>query len=518
MTSLPHLQEGIATSQSRFSLLREGRDSAFEGHAHTLMHMLAGALGVSARPGQIVNRTLIFTINRPNVALRGLGADQVYVLILASCDASWATADSLFWKKVESAGDMPIILACGDEEYEFAKHRTAGRLALVLQPANISELLSSPRPIETLKQLIRSQFKPGHLHPFDHQRPAVDASFRGRHAILQTLRDNPNTNFALIGPSMMGKTSLVKRHLSIASGGNRDGRRVYVDLFARPIQDLALARAIRMAIDPSLSAYHDPVDSLPDFLAKVKSRLGGPFEIVLDETDKHLDLPTMGVLIHLAVNGLYRIILVGRWGLMKHAVHSKDDNFIRLEAAPMPPLSIDEAMEIIERPLVDMGFDFSSCRHDFRNAIHRLGRVPGLVQELGAFFVEEAGRASPSDALRKALNRIISATRIIGLLNDLSCVEARAAALLFAHSAEKGGEAEPLWLKAQFKKHGIGVGVARCIEICDELVIHHLLGYESGVYRMARWDIVAESHQQRSRFDALLEEELEGARTSSPLS
>src|SRR5262249_55536404 len=153
--------------------------------------------------------------------------------------------------------------------------------------------------------------------PFDHQRPVEDALFRGRHEILQRLRDNPTTNFALVGPSLMGKTSLIKRYLrSIPGNSSLRARHVYVDLFDRPVSEAALARAIRMAIEPGASSYYDAPEHLPEALAKARSRFGGPLEIILDETDRHVGLETMHMLIHLAVKKYCRLILVGRWRLM----------------------------------------------------------------------------------------------------------------------------------------------------------------------------------------------------------
>lgn len=517
VTALPHIEVGRSTPDVRLSYLREGREAAFEGHAQTLMHTFAGVLGSTATAGTTSGRTMRFTMTRLNLALRGFGGDRLHSLVLAESDTSWTTNDSSFWSKVENSNEMPIILACGVEEYTLAKRKTAGRLALILSPDDLSQILTASRPLDQLKLIVRREFTPGQIHPFDHQHPAVDASFRGRHAFLQTFRDNPNTNFALVGPSKMGKTSLVRRHIHSVTAGGRGGRQVYVDLLDRPVNDLAFTRAIRMALDPSLSAYYDPAETISDFLCKLKSRLGGPIEITIDECDRHLELQSMRVLIHLAVRGVCRLILIGRWQLMRHAVHTQDDNFNRLEPAVMPPLSMDEAMDLIESPLHDMGFDLTSLRHELRNAVNRLGRVPGLIQELGAFFVEESERVPVTDALRRALNRIISTSRLIGLLNDLSSAKSRAGALMLALQAEKGGVAEPLWLRDRFKEQGVAVGIAECMEICDELVIHHLLGYDNGIYRMARWDIVAESRQQRLRFEAMLEEMLDASKLTSPI-
>ena len=77
----------------------------------------------------------------------------------------------------------------------------------------------------------------------------------------------------------------------------------------------------------------------------------------------------------------------------------------------------------------------------------------------------------------------------------------------------KQGVVDGLMLQELFKRKNIFVPVEDCMEICDELVIHHLLGGGSdGTYRMARWDIVAEGQNQRRVFSAMMEEKLHLAR------
>jgi len=496
--------------EALLDLLRTGREGAFLQQAQSLASLIGRALNVKVLSSTPLGRSLRFTLERLDIALRGFSGECVHALILAGSEEIWSCADASFRARIESPVDMPLVFACGPEEYADASRKVGGNHVLVISPAEIIRMLASSVPLECLKSLIRSQFTPGMLHPFEHQKPVEDALFKGRHDFLQRLRDNPSTNFALVGPSKMGKTSLVKRYLSPLSG-MRSSRstQVYVDLFDRAVTELSLARAIRMALDPGSPAYNEPAETLSDFLGKVRSRIG-PLEIVLDETDRHLDLESMRVLIHLAVRGLCRLILVGRWRLMKMAMHTQDDNFNRLEPAVLTPLSVDEAMEIVERPLADLGFERSFTRHELRSAINRLGRVPGLVQELGAFLVEESRGTLEPESLKRALNRVITSSRLLGLLKDLSSPVAQSAALLLALEGKQqgGAQVDPLSIQGQFLQRDIVVPVEDCMEICDELVIHHLLGYSEGDYRMARWDIVAEGQGQRRLFMAMLEEKL----------
>lgn len=489
--------------------LRGGKERAFVQQAHSLISQIGHRLGVKATPSTATERSARFVLERLDIAFRGFGGDHVHGLLLAGPDDTWRKTDSSFWSRVENPSQMPMIFACGEEEYHEACRRVGGHYALVLSPTDILDFFAASSSLHFLKGLLRRRFKRGALHPFEHQKPVFDVLFRGRDDLLQRLCDNPMTNFALVGPSKMGKTSLIRRYLALPSSRKTDSsRQIYVDLYDRAVTEIALVRAIRMAIDAGASAYYDPAETLSDFLAKARSRLGGPLEIILDETDGHLGLETLRVLIHLAVRGLCRLILIGRWRLMKTAMHTQDDNFNRLEPLVLPPLKIADAVVILEKPLNDLGYDLLGIRRELRSAVNRLGRVPGLIQELGAFLVEEGRETITVETLKRALNRVITTSRLLGLLKDLSSLQAQVAALLLALEFDQRPEVDPLFLLEQFRKKGIRVKVEDCMEICDELVIHHLLGLEDGVYRMACWDLIADGQNQRRLFEAMLAEKL----------
>ncbi len=500
-----------------------GRGSAFEGHVSTLMHLLASTLGCSVLSQHVDGHKQHWALSGMDLALRGFGRQSMHAFFVADADIEDAHPNTAvtgvsFRRWVESPVDLPFVLTSSLAAFAFARECVGSHYALVWSPLEVVELVVAARPLDYLKNLLKRRFSIGMLHPFDHQKPVADARFRGRRDLLQRLADNPRSNYALVGPSMMGKTSLARRFLSGPTARGVRARGVYVDLFDRPVDDDALARAIRMAIDPGAAAYYDTAENFPSFLEKANSRLGGSIEIVLDEVDKHVNLPFLRTLIHLAVGNACRLILIGRWRLMKAAVHSLDDNYSRLETIVLEPLNLDDASDIVERPLADLGLNVEPCRRELRHAINRLGRVPGVIQEFGNFLVQEAQSNLTPETIKRALNRVVTTSRLLGLLNDLSGPLARAVALVVALQGPASGVVEPLSLKEEFGRRGIHGRTQQFMEICDELVIHHLLGYDGGIYRMARWDIVAEGHVERARFSAILTEELAQLASSASMS
>jgi hypothetical protein len=507
------MPDRAAEAARLLELTNTGRGSAFDRHLNTLMQLLANTLGCSVLSQHVDGHKQHWALSGMDVGLRGFGRQSMHAFFVADADINdgndgTAVTGASFRRWVESPIDLPFVLTSSPAAYTWACQCVGSHYALVWSPEEVVELVVAARPLEYLKTLLKKRFSIGMLHPFDHQKPVADARFRGRRELLQRLADNPRSSYAVVGPSKMGKTSLARRYLSGPTAKGVRTRSVYVDLFGRPVDDGALARAIRMAIDPGAAAYYDLAENLPAFLEKARSRLGGALEIVLDEVDKHVNLPLLRTLIHLAIGNVCRLILIGRWRLMKAAVHSREDNFSRLETIVLEPLSADEAWEILDRPLADLGLHTGPCRRELRHAIARLGRVPGIIQEFGSFLVQEARGEITSEVVKRALNRVVTTSRLIGLLNDLSCPLARAAALLLALYGPASGVVEPLSLQEDFGQRGIHARTQDFMELCDELVIHHLLGYDDGIYRMARWDIVAEGQLERTRFKAILEEEL----------
>ena len=306
--------------------LRSGRLAAAEPHSQQLMHLLAKKLAVQVLSSTPQGRNRHGLFSRVNIRVRGFEHDELHIMILAGTGTDWAAQNQTLWSRIVSSSNMPFIFACGEKEYEEAKSKVGSRFALVWSPQEILSFLDSSNPFDFFKQLLRKRFSLELLHPFDYHHPASTRRFIGRHELLQRLRDNPQTNYALVGPSKMGKTSLVDQYQRPERGGSdRRTRQFYLDLYAVGATDHALSRAIRMVVDSSKSSYYDKPENLPGFLEKAKGRLGGPLELILDEVDKHCSLEVMRVLIHLAQRRVCRLILVGRWKLSrKEPVHTDD--------------------------------------------------------------------------------------------------------------------------------------------------------------------------------------------------
>ncbi len=205
-------------------------------------------------------------------------------------------------------------------------------------------------------------------------------------------------------------------------------------------------------------------------------------ELILDEVDAHIHLPAIRTLVDLAQEHLLRLILIGRWRLCRACLHTDNDNILRLQGMHIEPLGMDDAEDMIARPIADLGMDLGAVGRELRQAVNERGRV-------------------------------VQSACITGLIDDLSSPIARVAALLVILRAERGLRIDPLWLQACLRELQLPVQVQKAWEICNELVIHHLLGCpENDDYRVGRWDFVADGQRRRDFFEVMFAEQLEKAR------
>ena len=500
---------GKTINGSFLKLLVQGKPAAFAAQAAVLMAAFAKKLGVKASSSASNGRVHSFLVSCPDIALRGFGGDQLGCFIVAEENSDQLAKGSRIWSRITEPSEFQLVLCCSHSSYESMNRKLGQYYVLILSPIDVQKLLESTNAVSALKLLIRERFPASRIHPFYPQRPVYDAHFRGRHDFLTRFKENPTISFALIGPSKMGKTSLVKQYLrEMSNEPGLGATRIYIDLFDRPVSDAELARIIRMKIDPGSDSYYQPAGNLPEFFAKVKSRHKGPIDIILDESDKHLRLETMQTLLRLAEKDYCRIILVGRWRLMKLAIHTEEDGFSRLEEALLDPLSNEDGLSLVEQPLVDMNLHVSQQKHELRSAINRLGGVPGLLQEFGSFLVQECRGQIDSRVIKKAIDRVVNTSRMNGLLKDLSSPLARAAALALTLETHDSPDVEPIWFKDWLAQKDLDVSIMDCIEVFDELVIHHLVLRVSGDYRLSRWDLIAGKSRQELRYKIYLDEQL----------
>lgn len=501
--------------------LSKGSPVMFDAYAQELVMRFSRALGVSdIRSHSRDGRTQHWQVSRPPLLMRGFIKPETHVLVLADGDRAWTQATSMFWRRVASPIDLPIVLAATDEHAEVAQAAIASNFALVLTPGDLIEIVEKGGGPNALKKLLLERFTLEELHPFDDQHPVSGPMFRGRDTVLRQILHHPDVSYAIIGPSKMGKTSLIYRYIEETRRSKRDRLVLHRSLLGVPRREDDLARTLRLMLAGGADAFYDKAEHFEQFVRKFASRHPVPIDIVLDEVDDHCGLQTFHILVSLASEGLFRLILLGRWLLARTVLHIADANFVRLQPLRIEPLQAADAELILVEPLTDLQVDCSHVRHEMRAKVNQCGCVPGHVQELGIHLIAQiaarGGKSVTIEDLNKAGARVLQVSRVCGLINDLSSPLSRVAALLVILSAGKQGAIDPLWLRDAFESRGLHVGLRRVSELCDELVLHHLLSWSGITYKVARWDFAAEGQRQHRFFEEMLAEELQIAGASAP--
>lgn len=503
--------EGVAQSprSSEYSIRHLGtcRDQVFNGVFTTFVTGLAKALGTTVSKINPNPKCPTAIIARPDILLRGFLKNYVHIFFLRDSNTEWPKAASAFWKRMEATDALPLVVACDPAAYALAVEKVGHGFTCVLSPDDIIHILSSAKPVESLKVAIRSRFPIHRLHPFDHHHPVRDANFVGRRDYLRRLKNNPRTNYAVIGPSKMGKSSLVRRYLSDPEHFQDTSRQIYIDLMGLPASDTELANVLFKKINPAQATCR--WQDIEMFLQKSYERFGF-LDIVLDEVDEHVHLAAMAMLVNSARHGYCRLILVGRWNLNKFVVFPRDNSFIRMETLRLEQLGENEALQLLTRPLRDLGLNWWSCEVQLENVVQRVGNVPGFIQEFGSYLIEEVEGKSviEPEAVQKAFKGVINTSRLLGLLEDLAGSPPRIAALSLALNPPKKGDVTETYIKQVLAEYGVSSRISQCQQICDELVIHHLLAYDHGAYKMLRWDFVKDGRRERAFFEEYLAEEI----------
>lgn len=261
---------------------------------------------IGANPADIA-----FEVEMTEVPLAGF--DQPLVL-----RAVWDPAETAAEVGARAAATrrvpISILLCLTEEHYQaLSTSRGAGRF-YVMPPAAIRTLSTSDSPKATLRQLILQHYGRRRLSPYGIAHPVSAGMFFGRSLELGRFMDDQETSFAIVGPSRIGKSSVLQQYrwLSVQQGWP-SSRMFPIDLYAagRDPDDVFAYIASRIA-DNSFSRRVRTERDLLAFLRHQAHRCGGRLDLLLDEVDSICESTVLETLGHAAREGVVRLILCGR--------------------------------------------------------------------------------------------------------------------------------------------------------------------------------------------------------------
>ena len=260
--------------------------------------------------------------------------------------------------------------------------------------------------------------------------------FYGRTSEIRRLRDEVTVSFGLVGPSRIGKTSLLKeyRRALVRARNPLAQATFYVDfLDALEKTPEGYVRHLALAIENSNRSYRTTPGDLSAFLKYQASRLGVPLNLLLDEVDDICANPeVIQGLAHAAREGFVRLVMSGKGNLLKVATSPDSHLAERLELIRLPPLDETAALNLILEPMADLGIRIQEQNQVARHIFRMTGCAPHLIQLYLSRLIESVLEGKSRDVTQAHLDKLRwdfqLAQYAVGPLQELKDPQAKALA------------------------------------------------------------------------------------------
>jgi hypothetical protein len=398
-----------------------------------------------------------------------------------------------FWQKSAGAGKLPFILALSEKAYEQAKAEVAEARGLALSAEMIRQILDASDSRETLKRILREQIPRQRLVPYEFLLSAEGGMFFGRGHELDRLRYNDNSSFAVVGPSKIGKTSLIRqyRYLMARNRGASSSARIYIDFYnCHDTTGDGVARFFAAKIESSQRSNRMTGSGLVDFLRYQQGLHKGPLDLLLDEVDEVCHSEAFEYLGEAAKLGYCRLALCGKGSLLKLMSTKKSPLEGRLELIRLEPLDPQAARKLILQPLADLGFQISEPDQLVERIFRLTGRIPHLIQlvckQLATSAIEEGAETISVDRFEAVKWDFAIASVFTNPLRHLANSASPESYLLALMILRDGRREFPVQaIRALAAKQDLELDSLRTEELCNDLFINNILSWNQGKYCLA---------------------------------
>ncbi len=360
-----------------------------------------------------------------------------------------------------------------------------------LSVADQETILRSHNPLADLARFVVAQIGRRVLSPYNVLLPATGGLFFGREEELRALSHYRDVGYAIVGPSLVGKTSLVRQYLWLTRRERRGyadaSRQFYINMAGCEFDVDSLLRHIAMAIDPCTDANRiASPQALASFLHFHAHRAGGPLELLLDEVDTVCGQPHFDFLGECVRSGDARIILIGRERLLKYVSSGRSPWSYRINLLRPSALDRSAARSVLTLPMTNLGLSYES-ESCITHICEMTGRMPFLLQYYAQALLAAVASHDPPvikmDTIRtfeKDFDTLHFMMRPLWELTDTR-VRKLAVALLRAHKESYA----PHELSALAHVAIPDMKPDDVFDMSNTLCIHGILVHEGGRFRLA---------------------------------
>jgi hypothetical protein len=460
--------------------------------ANALIRQLSERLGCSMLPAEAAptdDALVRFTLDLSHLHLHGLDERTTCALLGEAEGATLAALDAFALDAAKSIG-FPFVFCLTADSYAKAHRIMTRQPSMVLGPEDLAALIDSSHPLKTLLTHVREQIDRLALSAYNILRPA-DSLFFGREREQARLFEDLNASYAIAGPGRIGKSSLLKRHARNIrrSRDPRSTRLFEIDFMplGRPDDD-EVAQYIAMRISGNSRSYRTTTSGLTRFLRHCRAEFGGPLELLLDETDLVCEGEAFRQLGWAAKEGYVRLVLCGRQRLFEFSTSEASQLGHRLTPMLLTPLADAEAQLLIRLPLDALGVSIPHDSDLIRHITDQTGRLPHLLQfyckSLVELTVDHQSHQITAELVEELESQGEFFMAFLGPLEELGSGESfslAAALLRDGRDRFELAQVRDILIRLGRRDHD-PISARRA---CDALVIHNILVWDQGGYRVA---------------------------------
>lgn len=384
-------------------------------------------------------------------------------------------------------GKIPFVIVLSEHFRETIESFFPKSRCLILTAEKLVDALHDANPENVLKALLLEAFPIRRLIPYSVSLPVKGNMFFGRGEELKLLVERETDSFAVVGPSRIGKSSLLKQFTNKRKKTQKSDvfNTFEIDFYelGKPTSEEA-ARFLAMKIEPSRRSSKMTASDIINFLKYQKTKYGLPLELILDEVDEVCETETFRQLGEAVKLGICRLVLCGRSAILKKAINAEDPLQCRLRFLTLKPLNDNDAQKLIFEPMEDLGFVLEDKENFMERTIRLTGGMPHLLQLFGekliAQALDEGKNTIDSEMLETQAFDFETAQYVMSPLAGLADDEVRKIALEILMRELPVINVDTV--RSIATEAGIIADYAKTMEMCNDMVVNNILFWYKGCF------------------------------------
>jgi hypothetical protein len=346
------------------------------------------------------------------------------------------------------------------------------------------------------------------LAPYEISKPVTGTRFFGRESEINRIIKKLYTNFAVIGPKRMGKTSLlleVKRRLkeeTLKEGSGIDRTEIeepYVFLDCSLIKTpYAFIEALVQKLQPSVLSrlpYQTPEVFFIGFLERMHKVIGGPVTIFLDEVDKWFASEThdrqLLDLFRVSSECEYCHYIIAGFSYLMKETQLVDSPFFKkiFEYIKLGPFNKEDVTDLVLKPMTHLRIQIKQQDEVVERIYRETGGTPQLVQYYCLNMIDQLDSKKIYQVTSESLSDIQKETEFKNLVlgSFRSGIDAEDRCLIYGLLTtipeELDGESfTQQEMSDALKKCGLSFTVEKIDQICDRLILSGIMTNENNKY------------------------------------